>query len=122
MGQLYARWRFERVHIAALWIHPRHDVPDGPILAACIQRLEHDEQRVPFVGIKQVLQLVQPDDRLLVRFVVALYPECIVGIAVFQPQFAPVLDNAVFRDIHGFSVTVDRTIAPNRYSPARQKL
>jgi hypothetical protein len=58
----------------------------------------------------------------LVRFLVALYPKCIVGIAVFQPQFTAGLDSAVFRDIHGFSVTVDRTIAPNRYSPARQKL
>ena len=91
------------MHIAALRIHTGHDVPDGPVLAARIQSLQDDQQSVAFVGVEQVLQLVQPADHLLMRFLVALYPERIVGIAVFEPEFAPGLNHAMFRDIHGFS-------------------
>jgi hypothetical protein len=37
-------------------------------------------------------------------FLVAPDPERITGIAVFKAELAPGLDNAVFGDIHSFSV------------------
>jgi hypothetical protein len=92
------------MHIAALRIHSRHDMPDSSVLTAGIQRLQHDQQSIPFVGIEQVLEFPQPVNRLLVRFLIALYSERIVGITVFQPELAPGLHQEMSRNIHCSSV------------------
>ena len=47
-------------HFAALWIHRTQDVFDRPVLAACVQRLQANQDRSPSVGVEQLLQFSQP--------------------------------------------------------------
>ena len=86
--QLLGGRRLERSHVAALRIHSRHDVPDGPVFTRRVQPLQDDQQRIPFVGVQQMLQLTQPVKRFLVRFVVALFAERIVRIPVLETKLA----------------------------------
>jgi hypothetical protein len=76
-------------------------MPDGAVLAAGVQSLQDDQQRVTLVGVQQVLLFAQPIQRLFERFVVALGSECIVGVAMLQAKLAARLDDAVLGKIHG---------------------
>src|SRR5579871_482457 len=55
--EVLRRGLLERKDLAALRIHPRHHVLDGPVLAGRVHRLEHQEQRPAPLGIKDVLLL-----------------------------------------------------------------
>jgi hypothetical protein len=64
-----------------------------------------------------MLQFSQPADHFFVRLFVAPHPERIVGIAIFEPELAPGLDNAMLCNIHGSRVhhlTIDRTTDSER--------
>jgi len=47
----------ESEHRRALRVHPAEHVPDDPIFAGRVERLQCDEQRLIAVGVQQVLQL-----------------------------------------------------------------
>lgn len=59
MGLLLERGRFERHHVAALRIESTKDTPDGAVLAATIECLQHDQYGVATVCVELVLQFVQ---------------------------------------------------------------
>jgi hypothetical protein len=100
---LLMRRSFERRNLAALRVHSRHDMPDRAVLASSIERLQDNEQSMPFIGIEQMLELAETVQSLLMRLLVTLSSERSVGIAIFQAQLAAWLDDAMFGDIHGFS-------------------
>ena len=60
--------RLEGEHLAALRIHPGHDVLDGAVLAGGVHRLENQQQRPAVLGIEFGLQLGQLFDVLLLQF------------------------------------------------------
>ena len=49
----------ERVDLAPLWVHARHDVLDGPVLSRRIQGLEDQEHGPAILGVEHVLELGQ---------------------------------------------------------------
>jgi len=46
MLQILGARLFETEDLAALWIDPGHDVPDGPVLAGCVHCLEDQQDSV----------------------------------------------------------------------------
>ena len=46
---------FETVNLAALGIHPGHNMADGPVFAGGVHSLENQQQRVAVGGIVQLL-------------------------------------------------------------------
>ena len=66
--------------VAALRVHPRHDVLYGPVLAGGVHSLEHDEQGVTAVGPQQFLgrfQLVDEGLEVLLGQLLAFF--CLGG-------------------------------------------
>ena len=64
------------VDLAALRVHPRHDVLDGPVLAGGVHGLEDDQQGVSAVGPQQFLgrfQLVDEGLEVLLGQLLALF-------------------------------------------------
>ena len=95
--QLLVRGHLERVDLAALRVHARHDVLDGAVLPGGVHRLE-DQQHPPAVlRVELVLQLgqrVDADLQRLLRARLVFPPESArVGrIDVLEPETVPVLD------------------------------
>ncbi len=58
--EVLRRGHLERVHLAALRVHARHDVADGAVLARRVHRLEHAQQRPAVLRVELVLLLGQP--------------------------------------------------------------
>jgi hypothetical protein len=80
-------------------------VPDGAVFAAGVESLEYDQQRVSFIGVKQVLELVQAGQSFLqLGSFIFLDSERVVRIAVFQPELLPGLDHTAFCDVHPSNV------------------
>src|ERR1700680_2571411 len=75
-------------------------MPDGGVLAARVEPLQDDQQGVALVGIQQMLEFAKPGQSFGVRFVIALLPEGIAGVAVLQAQLASRPDDAVFGKVH----------------------
>ena len=55
MLELLGGGLLERLHIATLRVHPRHDVLDGPVLAGGVHGLEDDQQGVAVARPQQLL-------------------------------------------------------------------
>ncbi len=60
-------------HAGTLWIESAHHVSDQAVLAAGIHPLQHEQQRVPPVGVEKVLQLEQPAELPLQVGLAALF-------------------------------------------------
>ena len=87
----------ERVHLAPLRVHPRHDVADGAILAGGVHRLEQQQQGVAVLGVELVLLLGQPLDPLLQQFpghrlLVGPKASRVARVDVLQAKFLPLGD------------------------------
>ncbi len=76
-------------------------MPDRAVLPARVERLQHDEQTVAFVGIQQMLQLAQFPEVLLHEVFTLLDPERFAGIALAEARLLAGLDDEVLSDIHG---------------------
>src|SRR5262249_13990408 len=61
----------------SLRVHSAEDMSNDTILAGGVERLQHDEQRLFSIGVKQVLQLVQTFDVLL-----NLGQRCFMGLVL----------------------------------------
>ena len=56
----YADERRWKSHSISLWVHLRHHVLDGSVLARGVHPLQDHEQAAPALGVQPVLQLGQP--------------------------------------------------------------
>src|SRR3954470_24034358 len=65
MTQLGGRRDLEAVDLHPLRVDPAHDVANGPILARCIERLDHDDDAVPCLGCQSLLVLGEQRDAVV---------------------------------------------------------
>ena len=72
MLQILGARLFETEDLAALWIDPGHDVPDGPVLASSVHCLENQQDRIAIRRVVQALQFAQLLDVSFEEFVVLL--------------------------------------------------
>ncbi len=87
--ELVARRHLERRHRAALRVHALEHGPDRPVLAAGIDRLEHEQQAARALGIEPLLQRA---DALALLAEGVLGPELVeaaIGVRVDRRQVDP---------------------------------
>jgi len=65
VAELLGRRRLERLDADALGVEPAHHVLDGPVLAAGVHALEHDEHGAALLGPEPLLELLQLGQHVL---------------------------------------------------------
>ena len=76
----------EGLHPAALGIHARHDVLDGPVLAGRVHGLEHDQERMSAVRPQQLLRCGELVDELSEILLGDLLALLVVAVLVLGTQ------------------------------------
>ena len=98
--------RLERVHVAALRIDAGHDVLDDAVLAGRIHALKHDEHGPTTVGVKALLQLLKPRDRIRENRLHVVHvgrkTEAFGRIMIGEPEMLRLVDPAVLDDLGKF--------------------
>ena len=59
MFQFLGAWLLETENVAAFRIDPRHDVPDGAVLAGRVHPLKNQQQRISVGRVVELLQRAQ---------------------------------------------------------------
>jgi len=59
VAEFQVAWLFEAENLAALRIHPRHDVFDDAILAGGVHCLQNQEQSVAVMSVQKPLQSIE---------------------------------------------------------------
>ena len=70
--QLFGARLFETEYLAALRIHPRHDVPNGAVLTGGVHPLKNQQQRITIGGVVKPLQRAQRFDVVFQKLLILL--------------------------------------------------
>src|ERR1700722_14528476 len=103
--------------LAALGIHPGHDVLDGAVFPRRIHTLQNQQNRPAILGIEFLLQFLKARDAALQYFFRVIFrfqPERFSRIEIFHPESRSVL-NPKWADklasIHGYAISFFPTLS-----------
>ena len=100
MGRLFRGGLFERRNAAALRVHGAQNVVDDAVFAAGVDGLKANEERMPVLGVEQVLQLAELLLIVLDFIGRGLWAFVTTGerrVEFLEPDFASRLDFEFFR-------------------------
>src|SRR6516165_4900121 len=103
VSSLHFAGLLESEYEGSLRIHPAEHMPNDPVLAGRVERLQHDENGLAAVRVKQVLQLVHAFGMLLdlgERLLMALVLADVGRIDFRQPNLRPGLDHKLLSIVH----------------------